>query len=249
MHARSDLGTGIRGADCQAHSLEDRQILKIVPEICNVLPRALIFRKKRFNALGFIADSHEAIRDGEILRPLLDRSGDEPRNEGNGNRLTLKPFDRCPISDVECFTVRAPFDGVIKAAIGKDPVDIGSHEFNLTGTSFDVHGVHLRKDLGQNNKMSSFIPLEDARRLLAQNALVVDVRTEAEWLAGHGPEPILHCPLDQLIENPHLVPSDRPLLLCCRSGGRSGTAQMFLAQQGFKEVYNLGPWERDPRVI
>lgn len=92
--------------------------------------------------------------------------------------------------------------------------------------------------------MSTFIPLEDAQRLLAQNALVVDVRTEAEWMAGHGPEPILHCPLDQLIENPHLVPSDRPLLLCCRSGGRSGTAQMFLAQQGFKEVYNLGPWER-----
>lgn len=97
--------------------------------------------------------------------------------------------------------------------------------------------------------MSSLISIEDAEQLLAQNALVVDVRTEAEWMDGHGPEPILHCPLDQLIEDPQRVPSDRPLLLCCRSGGRSGMAQMFLAQRGFKEVYNLGPWERDPRIV
>ena len=35
------------------------------------------------------------------------------------------------------------------------------------------------------------------------------------------------------------LPQDRPLLMVCRSGGRSGRATMFLLQQGFVDVRNV----------
>jgi rhodanese-related sulfurtransferase len=35
---------------------------------------------------------------------------------------------------------------------------------------------------------------------------------------------------------------DRPIVLCCASGNRSGQAERFLRQQGLDNVYNGGSW-------
>ena len=36
----------------------------------------------------------------------------------------------------------------------------------------------------------------------------------------------------------------KPLVLCCLSGGRSGQATQYLAQQGVEDVYNGGGWSQ-----
>ncbi len=90
-----------------------------------------------------------------------------------------------------------------------------------------------------------FIALEDAKTLLDQGALVVDVRTPMEWAEGHA-EGSLLMPLQEFGERFRELPRDRPLLMVCRSGARSQTATDFLRQQGYPEVHNLGPWERNP---
>ncbi|HJW09579.1 MAG TPA: rhodanese-like domain-containing protein [Holophagaceae bacterium] len=91
----------------------------------------------------------------------------------------------------------------------------------------------------------AFISIDDAQTLLAQGALVVDVRTPGEWDEGHA-EGTLLLPLQELGRRFEELPRDRPLLMVCRSGGRSQMATDFLRQQGFAEVHNLGPWERNP---
>lgn len=96
--------------------------------------------------------------------------------------------------------------------------------------------------------MVDFISKEEAEHKLAQGGLVVDVRTLAEWNDGHGPEPTVHIPLDQLPTRFDELSKTNPLLLCCRSGVRSRSAVHFLKQQGFTDVHNLGPWECDPRI-
>lgn len=93
--------------------------------------------------------------------------------------------------------------------------------------------------------MFGFLPHDEAKRLLAEGALVVDVRTQAEWDEGHGPESIL-LPLDQLQARVTELPKDKALLMVCRSGARSGQAAGWLRQQGF-EAHNLGPWQNNPR--
>lgn len=65
--------------------------------------------------------------------------------------------------------------------------------------------------------------------------LLVDVREDEEWTAGHAPD-ALHVPLGALAAA--ALPTDRPVVAVCRSGNRSGVAAAQLAQAGV-DVANM----------
>lgn len=92
--------------------------------------------------------------------------------------------------------------------------------------------------------MFNFLDPEEARRMMAAGAVVVDVRTQEEWDQGHAANSIL-VPLHELADHLAELPRDVPLLLVCRSGARSGQATAYLRNQGL-EAHNLGPWQRNP---
>lgn len=73
-----------------------------------------------------------------------------------------------------------------------------------------------------------------------EDALVVDVRETAEWSAGHIPES-RHIALGHLSK--HLSEIDRfkekPVIVVCASGNRSGAACGTLKKAGFQQVFNL----------
>jgi rhodanese-related sulfurtransferase len=80
----------------------------------------------------------------------------------------------------------------------------------------------------------------DAVRLLNQGALVLDVRSQAEFDSGH----ILdakHVPQDQLANSAEALKKykDKVVIACCESGMRSGAAARVLQAQGFTKVVNL----------
>ncbi len=73
-----------------------------------------------------------------------------------------------------------------------------------------------------------------------RDALVVDVREPHEFAAGRIPNAEL-IPLREIgyhVENLRRH-GDRPIILSCRTGGRSETACRFLRQSGIKNVFNL----------
>lgn len=92
--------------------------------------------------------------------------------------------------------------------------------------------------------MFSFLDPEEARRMMAAGAIVVDVRTQEEWDQGHAANSIL-MPLHELADHLAELPQDVPLLLVCRSGARSGQATAYLQNKGVN-AHNLGPWQRNP---
>lgn len=61
---------------------------------------------------------------------------------------------------------------------------------------------------------------------------LVDVREIDEWEAGHIEE-AAHLPLSELQERIGELPKDEPLIMVCRSGGRSGKACDFLQAHGY----------------
>lgn len=78
--------------------------------------------------------------------------------------------------------------------------------------------------------------------LKQQNAVVIDVRTPAEFMGGHvaGSRNI---PLQTIPQHvAELKALNKPIVLCCASGGRSGQATAFLQAQGLKDCYNGGSW-------
>ncbi|MFE6487973.1 rhodanese-like domain-containing protein [Streptomyces sp. NPDC057757] len=75
----------------------------------------------------------------------------------------------------------------------------------------------------------------EAVRLVADGALVVDVRREFEWNRVHIPGAI-HMPLEELPERCLELPDDRLLITFCTGGIRSAGAANLLVENGFEAV-------------
>jgi rhodanese-related sulfurtransferase len=80
----------------------------------------------------------------------------------------------------------------------------------------------------------------EAVRLMNQGAVLVDVRSQAEFDSGH----ILdarHVPQDQVAQAAETLKrfKEKVVVVCCESGMRSGAAARVLQAQGFTKVVNL----------
>ena len=74
-----------------------------------------------------------------------------------------------------------------------------------------------------------------ARAAEAGEVLLLDVREDDEWAAGHAPAAV-HAPMSGLRQDS--VPRDRPVLVLCRVGGRSAAVAGALEQLGY-DVANV----------
>jgi len=73
-------------------------------------------------------------------------------------------------------------------------------------------------------------------------ASIVDVRTPGEFNEGHL-QGTVNIPLDDVEERlDEFRQFSTPLILCCRSGMRSGRAAEFLKANGLSDVHNGGGW-------
>lgn len=81
---------------------------------------------------------------------------------------------------------------------------------------------------------------------IAAGALIVDVRSPAEFKEEAYPGAI-NIPLPLLpLRMKELEPRDRPIVLYCASGARSGQGVRFLKQNGFTDVINAGALDDMP---
>lgn len=82
--------------------------------------------------------------------------------------------------------------------------------------------------------------LEATQLINHRNALLVDVREDKEFSAGHIPN-ARHIPLSALPARLKELETGkaRPIVVNCRSGARSASACGILRKNGFEEVYNL----------
>lgn len=71
-------------------------------------------------------------------------------------------------------------------------------------------------------------------------AILLDVRREDEWEAGHA-ESAIHFDSAR-VESGELpdLPKDKTIYVHCKSGGRAGRVAMILQNHGFQDVKNLG---------
>ena len=83
------------------------------------------------------------------------------------------------------------------------------------------------------------IPGAKAREIVANGGLLVDVRTPQEFQERHAPGAV-NVPVAEVEQRLSEFPKDRPIVVYCRSGVRSGRARKALLAAGYREVYNLG---------
>ncbi|MCF3130054.1 rhodanese-like domain-containing protein [Streptomyces olivochromogenes] len=85
------------------------------------------------------------------------------------------------------------------------------------------------------------VTVAEARERAGADAVLLDVREDDEWEAGHAPGAV-HAPLSALTAGAPLPPAarNRPLVAVCRSGKRSRTATALLTARGADAVDVVG---------
>lgn len=88
----------------------------------------------------------------------------------------------------------------------------------------------------------------EIKTYLEKGAVVLDVRTKAEWDEGHV-SGAKHIVLTTVPLNLDEIKSwNKPVIAVCKSGGRSGQATQFLSQNGV-DVINGGPWQNVAQYV
>lgn len=91
-------------------------------------------------------------------------------------------------------------------------------------------------------KILGFGPSVNYSELVQQGAIILDVRSKAEFSGGHI-KGAINIPVNVL--NNHLgqlKDKDKTIITCCASGMRSASAKSILQSHGYKNVYNGGGW-------
>lgn len=70
------------------------------------------------------------------------------------------------------------------------------------------------------------------------NVYVIDVREQWEYDEGHIPGVTL-VPMGEISDRMSEIPTDKEVILTCRSGNRSGQVADFLRERGFDNVHNM----------
>jgi rhodanese-related sulfurtransferase len=82
----------------------------------------------------------------------------------------------------------------------------------------------------------------DYTQLIAEGAIILDVRSGGEFAGGHI-EGSVNIPVNRLAENLNkLKPKNKSIITCCASGIRSATAKSILESNGYLNVHNGGSW-------
>jgi rhodanese-related sulfurtransferase len=80
-------------------------------------------------------------------------------------------------------------------------------------------------------------PSEVARRVAEDQMLLVDIREQYEWDAGHVPG-ARHVEIERVASQAPTIPSDRPIAFLCRGGVRAGMVATAFRAIGY-DAYNV----------
>ena len=82
---------------------------------------------------------------------------------------------------------------------------------------------------------------QEAKQLMQQDCVILDVRTPEEYNEGHIPDAMLLPDYNISQLAPQQLPDkDQLILVYCRSGNRSKTAAAALAELGYTGIYEFG---------
>lgn len=70
------------------------------------------------------------------------------------------------------------------------------------------------------------------------DVLLIDVREQWEYDEGHIPG-ITHIPMGEIPHRLQEIPTDKTVVVTCRSGNRSSQVTDFLRQQGYDNIHNM----------
>jgi len=78
----------------------------------------------------------------------------------------------------------------------------------------------------------SEVSAPEAVELLRSDAILLDVREDHEWAAGHAPD-ATHMPMSQISQHASGLPTDKTIICVCHVGARSAAVAAALSRAGW----------------
>ena len=97
----------------------------------------------------------------------------------------------------------------------------------------------IRKLLALFARPATMTAAQAHRAVTSDGAVLLDVREQSEWRAGHAPQ-ARHVRLSQLEDNLGDLPRDRLIVTVCRSGRRSAIGANTLTRHGYQATNLTG---------
>lgn len=91
----------------------------------------------------------------------------------------------------------------------------------------------------ENAAITRISPQDYQENYASDDHMLIDVRTPAEFADGHI-QGAVNIPLDSLPGRLNELPTDKPLVVYCRSGNRSATAVNIMADAGLTGIADMG---------
>jgi rhodanese-related sulfurtransferase len=79
----------------------------------------------------------------------------------------------------------------------------------------------------------------EALQMVRSEAILLDVREDHEWAAGHAPE-AMHLPMSRISAQAGDLPTGRPIVCVCHVGARSAAVAAALSRAGWEAVNLTG---------
>jgi rhodanese-related sulfurtransferase len=162
----------------------------------------------------------ESIQDNSIIVTTTDDVG----------------FDKASVSFDE--NLEIPFDLVAGQIIEIEalPQIRESYPVQITAVK-----ISLLEEPSQSKNDYIKITPQEAQKMMDQNIIILDVRTQAEFAEGHIPNAVLLPDTEIKQRAEELLPDkEQTILVYCRSGRRSALAAQELADMGYTNVYDFG---------
>ncbi len=108
----------------------------------------------------------------------------------------------------------------------------------MLGTAKDVVNMAALVALNQLYGRYREVKVSEVRKLVENNAFIIDAREEKEYNQGHLKNAV-NIPLSQFRDRLDEIPKDKPVYIHCRSGQRSYNMVMALENLGYTNVFNI----------
>ncbi len=108
----------------------------------------------------------------------------------------------------------------------------------IIGVAFASGAMLVWPLIARSGGGASLDTLGATRLINDTGAIVLDIRTPAEFAAGHLPN-ARNIPLAELEKRAGELTGNKPVLICCASGARSSRALGVLQKAGRSEVFNM----------
>lgn len=98
-------------------------------------------------------------------------------------------------------------------------------------------------------RLFGFGPMVNYKQLIREGAIILDVRTSEEFVAGHI-EGAINIPVEKLRENLVSLANKQGIIIaCCTNGSKSWYAKNLLDSTGYRQVYDGGSWTKLQRIL